>query len=259
MPLEALQARFAAALFDSGRADALLPDLAPADERTLDRLGLYRGNLLAAWRKALGNAFPVVQALVGEEFFAALAREYGHAQPSASGDLNRYGDRFAAFIAGFEHTRKLAYLGDVAALEWSVHRAHYAADAIPLSRHQLARLLPHELLAARFGIHPACSWLASAYPVAQIWLAHQRGTDVALPTCLDASETALIARPRWRVEVVRADAGEIAALNALRAGATLETAIEAALVAQPGFDFARALPRWLDLSLLIASPAAARI
>jgi hypothetical protein len=250
MPLEALQADFSAAMFDARRAPTLLPELKPRGERTLELIGLYRGNLLAAWQKALANAFPVVRALVGDEFFEALARVYGHAHPSASGDLNRFGEHFAAFVADFEHTRELPYLGDVAALEWIVHRAHYALDSIPISRHQIARLLPHELLASRFGLNPACAWLDSGYPVAQIWLAHQSGTDVALPESLERGDIALVARPQWRVEVVRSSAGEIAALEKLRDGETLATAIEAALEEQPGFDFAKALPRWLDLSLL---------
>ncbi len=255
MPLEALQSDFAAALFDARRASALLPALQLRGECTLDLISLYRGNLLAAWQKALANAFPVVRALVGEEFFDALARVYGHAHPSANGDLNRFGEHFAAFVTDFEHTRELPYLGDVAALEWIVHRAHYAADAIPVSRHQIARLLPHELLAARFALHPACAWLDSGFPVAQIWLAHQPGADVALPESLERGDIALVARPLWRAEVVRSSAGEIAALEKLRDGESLEAAIEAALEEQRGFDFAKALPRWLDLSLLVRPQA----
>ena len=48
-----------------------------------ERLGLYRGNLNATWRRVLGQAYPVVLALVGEEFFAGLAREYGRQLPLA--------------------------------------------------------------------------------------------------------------------------------------------------------------------------------
>ena len=256
MPLEALQSDFSAAMFDARRAPALLPALKRRSERTLDLIALYRGNLLAAWQKALSSAFPVVRALVGDEFFDALARVYGHAHPSGSGDLNRFGEHFAAFVADFEHTRELPYLGDVAALEWIAHRAHYAADAIPISRHQIARLLPHELLAARFELNPACAWLDSGFPVAQIWLAHQPGTKVALPESLERGDIVLVARPQWRVEVVRSSAGEIAALERLRDGETLQAAIEAAIEEQPGFDFAKTLPHWLDLSLLIRPQSA---
>src|SRR5258706_1360254 len=101
-PLERLQADFAAALIDSGAAAAVVPALVSRDARTLERIALYRGNVVAAWEKALANAYPVVRALVGDEFFHGLARAYGRAHPSASGDLNRFGARFAEFVAGFE-------------------------------------------------------------------------------------------------------------------------------------------------------------
>ncbi|HSC11045.1 MAG TPA: DNA-binding domain-containing protein, partial [Rhodanobacteraceae bacterium] len=95
--LERIQADFAAALAGPAAADALLPALISDDARVLDRLALYRGNISAAWEKALANAYPVVRALVGDEFFGGLARAYGRAHPSVSGDLNRFGARFAEF------------------------------------------------------------------------------------------------------------------------------------------------------------------
>src|SRR5260221_12511136 len=101
LPLERVQADFAAALIDATFAPALLPHLS-RDARTCDRLGLYRGNLTAAWEKTLGSAYPVVRALVGEEFFASLARAYGRACPSVSGDLNLFGAQFPGFFSTFE-------------------------------------------------------------------------------------------------------------------------------------------------------------
>src|SRR4249920_487482 len=88
LPLERQQAKFAEALTDPLRAQDIAAEIAGRDSRTLDRLALYRGNVHAAWEKALANAYPVVRALVGEEFFGGLARAYGRAHPSNSGDLN---------------------------------------------------------------------------------------------------------------------------------------------------------------------------
>jgi len=99
--LDRLQADFAAALVEPSAAAALAPALVGHDARVLDRVALYRGNVSAAWEKALANAYPVVRALVGNEFFGGLARAYGRVHPSVSGDLNRFGARFAEFIDGF--------------------------------------------------------------------------------------------------------------------------------------------------------------
>ncbi len=249
--LERIQAGFAAALAEPGAAAALLPALVTVDARVLDRLALYRGNVSAAWEKALANAYPVVRALVGDEFFGGLAQAYARAHPSVSGDLNRFGARFAEFIDGFEHTRSLPYLGDVAALEWSVHAAHSAADPVVLTRERIAAFPPDELLTARFALHPACAWLRSPFPIATIWRAHQPQAQVALPDSLDRGELALVVRPRWRVEVLSSSAGELAALARLREGADVEDAITAGLQAEPGFAFPKALVRWLDYGIIV--------
>ncbi len=250
MSLDRLQADFAAALSDGDAASSLLTALDPCDALSARRLGLYRGNVHAAWDKALVNAYPVVRALVGEEFFATLARAYGHVHPSASGDLNEFGLHFSAFVHAHERTRSLPYLPDVAALEWLVHRAHYAADAPLLARERMAVISPHDLLAARFGLHPACTWLQSRYPIATIWRAHQSDADVVLPATLDRAECALVVRPQWRAEVVESSTAEIAALAQLRAGNAMDDAIGAAFDADAKFDFAKTLVRWLDLAVL---------
>jgi len=250
MQLESLQADFAAALFDA----RLAPTIAPAwsgGGRTVERLALYRSNLLATWAKTLGAAFPVVRAIVGAEFFASLVHAYGRAHPSSSGDLNHFGADFASFIASCERTRSLPYLADVAALEWAVHRAYFAADSKPLSRARIAAQSAHELMKATFVLHPACAWIDSEFPIARIWQAHQEHSGVALPDSLSHAECALIARPGWQAIVVPSSRGEIAALAALRAGATMDDAIGAGLQAHAEFDFARGLLRWLDLELLV--------
>lgn len=257
VPLDRLQADFAAALVDASAASRLAPALVRSDVRVLERIALYRGNVSAAWEKSLANAYPVVRALVGDEFFGGLARAYGRLHPSASGDLNRFGARFAEFIDTFEHTQSLPYLGDVAALEWSVHTAHYAADPLPLTRERIAAFPPDELLAARFALNPACAWLRSPFPIASIWLAHQPQATAALPDSLDRGEIALVARPRWRVEVLLSSSGELAALERLREGSDVEGAITAGLRADPDFAFPKALVRWLDYAVLVERRAGA--
>jgi hypothetical protein len=40
------------------------------------RFAVHRNNVVAGWVKALKSRFPVVEKIVGEEFFAAMARAY---------------------------------------------------------------------------------------------------------------------------------------------------------------------------------------
>lgn len=249
MSLEAFQSDLAAALLHARDTFVETNFLRAAGIH--ERLALYRGNVRAAWEKGLANAYPVIRALAGEVFFRALARAYGDAHPSRSGNLNEFGAELSEFVATFEHTQVLPYLGDVAALEWTVHRARYAADADGLARERMAAMLPQDLLNARFMLHPALAWHSSSYPIATIWRAHQPNPSVALPASLGQREAALVVRPRWHVEVLESSSAEIAALAALRVGASMDDAIGAAFEQDSAFAFARALVRWLDLGVLV--------
>jgi hypothetical protein len=250
--LEHVQKEFAAALVDAGGTREFSAAYLEGGTRIGEGMLLYRGNMIGAWQQALAVAYPVVRTLVGAKFFAELACAYGQAHPSTNGDLNLFGKHFSEFVAAFQHTQALPYLADVAALEWDVHRAHHAADGGVLKRERIAALLPDELLAARFVLHPACSWHTSPFPIATIWLAHQPRTKIEFPNTIEEHEFALVVRPHWRPEVLRSSAGEQAALTALRAGATMDATIAIALRADRQFDFARAFVRWLDCNVFVA-------
>jgi len=251
LPLEDLQARFAAAVLDASRATGV--EGAVASPRVRERVALYRGNLVAAYEKALAGAYPVVRELVGEAFFAGLLRAYARAHPGSSGDLHAFGANLAAFVADFAPARSLAYLADVAALEWRVHCARRAADGRPLSRERIGAFAAGDLLAARFALHPACAWIGSRFAIARIWLAHQPRAAHALPVDVDEAEIALVVRPQWRVGVLVASPGEIAALTVLRGEGDMEAAIAAGLQADAAFDFPKALVRWIDSAVLVAA------
>jgi len=253
--LERLQAEFSAALLVPAASPALAGAL--LGRTAGDRLGLYRGNIATACQHALALAYPVVRALVGAVCFAELAIIYTQRYPSVSGDLNRFGAALPAFVATSVQTQGLPYLGDVAALEWAVHLARHATDAQPLSGEGITALRPEQLLAARFEINPACSWQISPHPITSIWLAHQPQAAAVLPASLPGSlaqpESALIVRPLWRVQVIQSSAAELAALEELRAGGSMQTAIAAALRVDSAFDFSAAIVRWLEVAVFSAS------
>ncbi|MBW3510989.1 DUF692 family multinuclear iron-containing protein [Janthinobacterium sp. NKUCC06_STL] len=244
--LTAGQQAFATALLD---AEAALP--AFAGEAVPQRFSLYRGNLSATWRRTLGHAYPVVLALVGEAFFAGLARAYGRQYPSDSADLNEFGARFADFLASFPHVATLPYLPDMARLEWAVHLAHYAADAQGLAPESLAALHPDQLEARRFRLHPACALLASSWQVAALWQAHQEGEGQGkFPQELQVASWALVCRTRWKAQVLVVDVAAHAALVMLQQGQTFGAALDAAFELDPAFDLAAHLRQWLAHAVL---------
>jgi uncharacterized protein (UPF0276 family) len=240
--LDAVQQAFGAALADPARLAALAPQLKgdPA------RLGIYRGNLSSAWRRALASSYPVLRRLLGEACFDAIARAYGRAYPAQDPDLNRFGAGLAAFVeaSGADPASEAGqeWLPEFARLEWLVHEAWYAPDAAdsqPLA--VLATLSPEQFEASRAVLHPSLRLLASRWAVAAYWLGHQPDAP-AMPEPMRGPGHALVLRARWQVTVRELGAPEYAALARLAAGDSVGAAFDAAF----DIDEDAAIAAWLD-------------
>jgi hypothetical protein len=213
-------------------------------------LAAYRGNAAAVAARALAAAFPTVAALVGEESFAALARDFWRTHPPGRGDLGEWGDALPAFIARNAQLADEPYLADVAALDWRVHLATRAADAADagLPLRSLAETDPARIT---LRLAPGAALVNSAWPIASIWLAHQRPADhpdrfadarVALAE--RRAETALVWRDAvsFAVQVALQDGADSSFTQALIDHASLAAALDAAA---PSFAF----DRWLAEAL----------
>ncbi len=247
--LAAAQQDFAGALLDVGQQEPALAQC--KGEGKAHRLALYRGNLTSTWDKTLAQAYPVVRQLVGEEFFGGLARAYGRAHASDSGDLNRFGARFAEFLAGFPHVAELPYLPDMARLEWALHRAHYSADAAGVSAAEFAAVGPERIETARLRLHPACALLASEWAILPLWLAHQDGSSQTFPAQMRADSYSLVARPQWKAQVLPLSRATHAALSVLAAGGDFGAALDAAFDIDEAFDVGANMQQWIAHALVI--------
>lgn len=250
--LAALQQAFGAAIASVDKAAESAPLFRGQPDAALARIAVYRGNVVGACTKALAGTYPIVAKIVGESFFEGLAREYLRRFPSASGDLNEFGASLAPFVAAFPHTRDLPYLADVARMEWLAHRAYYARDAAAPDLARLAAITEQDYTALRFGLAPACALLASSWPLARIWEVHQDDFQGEFSVDLEAGpERILIYRPQFRVLVGTLSAGSYRFLERCGAGATVGDALEAALVAEPGFDLGAGLAAWLGAGVIV--------
>lgn len=214
------------------------------------RFAVHRNNVVASLADALADTFPVVQELVGEEFFRAMATVFVRAHPPASPLVHRYGGDLPAFIEGFAPARGLPYLADVARLELARVQACHAADAPPLSPAAATHALAsgEQVGALRLVPHPAARWLASAHPVVSLWAAHQ-GEGRLEDIDLSHAEAALVVRPALDVLVLPCDPGTAAFLSCAARGVGLAACVEAGAAADAGFEPAA------TLSLLMAHGA----
>lgn len=247
-----LQRSLGTALADGSQSERIVPLVRGEPRTALERLAVYRGNVTGSSAKALANAYPVVRAIVGEEFFDGLAREYARAHPATSGDLNEYGGQLAEFVAAFVHTQDLPYLPDVARMEWVAHRAYYAADAAPLDPARLAAVPEADYAELRPTLAPACALFASPWPLARIWTVHQDDYAGEFEVDLDSGpDRILIHRPRWRAVVQSLALGEYRFLGCALEGEPLGHALAAALAEDPAFDLPAALARWVAAGVIV--------
>ncbi len=210
------------------------------------RLGVYRGNTEGNCVGALASAYPIVRKIVGNEFFDSMARQFVRAHPSQCGDLHRYGEPLADFVAGFAPVADLPYLPDVARMEWLAHCAYFAADPAAF---ELGAVQSPELLRPRLA--PACALMASAWPLGRLWTVHQDDYEGAFEVDLGAGPDCIVVhRPRWRVQVRSLAAGDWAFLGALSHGATLGEALAVAAEEDADFDHVTALARWIDAGVI---------
>jgi hypothetical protein len=234
--LQRLQHDFSQAVF--GAPPAGLPGAIRAGSLSAERrLAIYRNNVFANLREALRAVYPVVERLVGAEFFDHAANGFIRNCPSVSGDIEDYGETFAAFLARFPGAETLPYLADTARLEWACHQVFHAADHVPLALEKLAGVSPECYGQLRFRLHPASALLASDYPVHRIWETNQpdyRG-DETVDLSLGGVKLLLLRR-RFEVEMQPLGAGEFAMLTGFAAGRTVADAYETALTSDAAFD-----------------------
>lgn len=208
----------------------------------------YRGNL----HDTLAGAYPVIRQLVGEQFFRLLAKRYIEQHPSRSGNLHRYGSELAEFLSGFEPTQHLAYLPDMARLEWAYHRAYFSDDQPPLDIARLGTRSPHDYGLLRWKLHPGCTLLTSAFPLAAIWQAHQQDSPENFHIDFNTeAERLLVHRSGLEVEIAHIDAASHHWLMQLHQGHPMGAVSDATLYYFPDFDLATALRRWHALGVLV--------
>ena len=236
--LHELQAAIGAHLL--GADPAALAPLIRADALPFHRrLQVYRNNTFGSLTEALKDTFPVVCCLVDERFFRYAAQEFIRRHPPQAPRLAEYGALFADFLAGFEPARSVAYLPDVARLEWAINEAYHAADAPALDPAAIGAVPQDRYAGLTFIAHPSARLIASAFPVDRIWQAHRPGGDLA---AIDLSSGCrlLVDRGADEIRFLSLDDPHLAFLQALFAGHMLQDAYAAAAVAGE-FDLMKSL------------------
>lgn len=208
----------------------------------------YQTNARALSARTLASVFGPIEETLGAESFAAMAWAFWRAFPPQRGDLGCWGGDLATFLAQQEGMD--GWLVDLARLGWAVHQAERAADA-ELDAASLALLgqLPADQLGLRFrpGLQLLRDVSAQALAMMNSSVVEKETGDEAAEEAAEesaeeaAEEAATHCTIVWRQALrgcCRAlPAAQACLMEILIDGGDLQSGLEAALNAQPEFDF----------------------
>jgi hypothetical protein len=234
LTLHDLQDCFATALI-SGDASAVAGSIIDDAPSAAARFAIYANHLRVTLIDALAATFPVVRQLVGDPFFRAVARRYVRAAPPARPCLFEYGGGFPAFLARLPEAGSLAYLADVARLEWAINEAWHAPDAPAVDT--TAGLIAAGFSDLGLRLHPSCRLVASPFPVDRIWQIHQSPCserEAIDPTA--GGVRLLVHRRDDEVGWINLPPAGFALVESMIIGGSFRTALTLARAVDPGFD-----------------------
>ena len=234
------------------RGEELSPQIAASYQHysVATAIEVYRNNYRGNLHDTLAGAYPVIEQLVGKDFFRLLTRRFIGQHLSRNGNLHYYGAEMAIFISSFAPAQGLPYLPDVAAREWACHCAYFAADAVTLDINKLSQIAPEHYPDLILFAHTACHVVRSRFPIAAIWQAHQPGAPGDFHIDLDSGSClALVIRKDDAVQVSELIEADAEWLSSIQAGTTLGAATNATLEKYPDFDLQAGLTGLVSLGV----------
>lgn len=215
-------------------------------------MGIYQNSAIANITNSLKLTYPVIEKLVGEEFFSAMCREFIYITWPNSGNMDDYGAEFSDFLAEFEHAKHLLYLKDVARLEWGFHQSSLANDAIITDWSTLAQA--SDILQLQFLVTPSLRLVSSTFPIDKIWHLNQdetsADTEVEFGDEQDTDTFIVLFRQQLKTVVLPITSGEFALLNAFDNKETFENSIVAASQKQTDFSIDDSLKKFIELGII---------
>jgi hypothetical protein len=177
-------------------------DGSDASQEAMDRMSIYRNNVILSLSTAIADTFPVVKRLIGDECFQAAAVAFVREQPPSQPSLLYYGENFIDYIKTYPACIELDYISDVAQLEWYYIRAFHAEESDLLDNQELQQILPESLADAVFKIHPSVRLMQSDWPVDYIWEENLKQDVETIDLNSHAGCKLLLYRDQLQVQVV---------------------------------------------------------
>jgi hypothetical protein len=213
-------------------------------------MGIYQSSAIANITNSLSLSYPVIEKLVGKDFFQAMCKKYIVKHWPTSGNMDDYGEFFPSFLAEFEQVKHLLYLEDVAQLEWLFHQSSLANDKSFFDWTCLAKVTSSE--AITFLLSPSVSIMCSTMPVDKIWLMNQVNALENIELSLESDNDTFIVlfRQGLKTEMMTVDEGEFTFLQSIEKGLNFEAVVESAKAVDADIAIDHSLKKYIELGII---------
>ena len=215
-------------------------------------MGVYQNSAIANITNALSLSYPVIEKLVGQDFFKTMCREYIFKNWPETGNMDDYGECFSKFLAELEQVKQLNYLEDVARLEWLFHQSSLADDSCDFDWSTLTKIAEADILKLNFLLSPSVKIIHSNVPIDKIWQMNQLNAQEEIELCLEVENETFIVlfRQGLKTEMMVVTASEFTLLQSFSAGHNFGIAIESAKAVDVNISIDSSLQKYIELGLI---------
>jgi GNAT superfamily N-acetyltransferase len=166
------------------------------------RLAIYAEAIRLRFLEVLGEDYPGVHAMLGDDGFRTLADAYGQAHPSRQRSIRWFGRHLPAFLRATAPWCDHPMLSEMALFEWSKGELLDAADSSIVGVDDIAAIPAEQWAGIGPTLVPALRRLALEWNVPALWSAVQSGETPPPPARLESAVVWLLWRQgihiRWR-------------------------------------------------------------
>jgi hypothetical protein len=221
-----------------------------------ERLGIYHNAYRVRLTEALGDTYPILHAVLGDEVFGELGEGFIAAHPSVHRSIRWYGSELAEFLAAVSPFADQPILAELARLEWTLAEVFDSADAKPVQRAAFAAVDPSAWSELVFEFHPSLRRLQLQWNTTAVWQAMSRGETPSEPQRTEHPVPWLLWRQDLQNYFRSMTADESAALDAALRGGTFGEICTALAEWLPGEEIplraANLLGVWADSGIIVA-------
>lgn len=185
-----------------------------------ERMHVYAEAIRLRFLEVLGEDYPGLHALVGDDEFRTLGLAYATTHPSNHPSIRWFGRHLPEFVRSAAPWRNHPVLGEMARFEWAKGELLDAADSPAITIEDIAAIAPERWADMQPRLKPAVRRLALEWNVPSLWTAFDREHEPPPPTRAEQPVDWLLWREGIRVRWRSIDPEEAWALQSCADGDT---------------------------------------